>query len=290
METKKLLFVTNFEKLWFDALRSLSDLRKASFGHVVFLNVIERSKVAMHRGAGYNKSEEIRLREIANIRFIEWAEYLFEEGLEVGVYIVVGSFVKQVVTAVEKEGIDLIVMGHFERGRLEQLYSGTEVTEIIRRASAPLLVFKYKSEKGDMYGKPFKKPLLAIDWPSSPLQEIIDCLSGFKDAIKNINVIHVASEKEIKGNSIGRAQKTRKEFRRKLEKLCAVFEDIGIKARPHLFIGDKITEIEKAARECKATMIITGSSGKGEWKEKWVGSVSGKLAEKSVLPTLVIPA
>lgn len=92
MEIKKLLFVTRFNHLRFDALLSLMDLKKAALNHVVFLNVIEREKVAMRRGKGYEKSAEIRLREKANIRFIDWAETLFEQGMEVGVYIVVGSF------------------------------------------------------------------------------------------------------------------------------------------------------------------------------------------------------
>ena len=50
MKIKKLLFATRLEKLWFDALQSLMDLRKADLNHVVFLNVIERDKVAMRRG------------------------------------------------------------------------------------------------------------------------------------------------------------------------------------------------------------------------------------------------
>jgi hypothetical protein len=83
MEIKKLLFVTKFEEMGFDALQSLLSLTKAALNHVVFVNVIEREKVAMHRGVGYQKKEEIRLRETANIRFIDWAEDLFEQGMEV---------------------------------------------------------------------------------------------------------------------------------------------------------------------------------------------------------------
>ena len=94
MEIKKLLFVTKFDELRFDALQSLLDLRNAALNHVVFLNVIEREKVAMRRGKGYGKEEELRLKEKANIRFIDWAENLFEQGMEVGVYIVVGSLSK----------------------------------------------------------------------------------------------------------------------------------------------------------------------------------------------------
>ncbi|MDH3885341.1 MAG: universal stress protein, partial [Desulfobacterales bacterium] len=62
MEIKKLLFVTKFEELSFDSLRSLLNLRDGALEHVVFVNVIERDRVAMRRGTGYQKDEEIRLR------------------------------------------------------------------------------------------------------------------------------------------------------------------------------------------------------------------------------------
>ena len=103
MNIEKVLFVTKFEELWFDALESMLDLRQASLNHVVFLNVIQREKVALRRGKGYEKKEEVRLREMAHIRFINWAESLFEQGLEVGAYIVVGSLVQKVIMAVENE-------------------------------------------------------------------------------------------------------------------------------------------------------------------------------------------
>ena len=72
-------------------------LKKADLNHVVFMSVIEREKVALRRGVGYKKDEEVKLRETANIRFIDWAEDLFEQGMEAGVYIVVGSLVSEVI-------------------------------------------------------------------------------------------------------------------------------------------------------------------------------------------------
>jgi nucleotide-binding universal stress UspA family protein len=288
MEIKKLLFVTKFEELCFDALKSLLYLREAALDHVVFLNVIERDRVAMQRGTGYRKDQEVKLRETANIRFIDWAENLFELGMEVGVYIVVGSLVSEVIKATEKEESDLIVIGRPHVGVLEQLYSGSDVTELIRRAAVPVLVFKHMSGNAKTLEKPFERPLLATDWSPASLKAV-EYLKSLQSVIKEINVIHVAGEKELKSFSAMGVQKTRKETRKKLDEICDIFEAEGINARPHVYIGDPIQEIEKAAREYQATLIVAGSSGKATWLEKWIGSIPRTLAEKSIFPTLLIP-
>ncbi|WP_319522066.1 universal stress protein [uncultured Desulfosarcina sp.] len=288
MEIKKLLFVTRFDKLRFDALQSLLDLKKAALNHVVFLNVIERDKVAMRRGKGYEKSAEIRLREKANIRFIDWAETLFEQGMEVGVYIVVGSFASQVIQAAEKESVDLIVLGPDKKGRLEQLYSGSDITEIVHRSATPVLVYKYLTRKGPLAENPFEKPLLATNW-SSASRRAIDYLKSLKAVIREVDVVHVASEKDLKGTSAMAIQKTRKESRSKLEDLCDDLEDNGILARPHVYIGDTVEEIDKAARECQSSMIFAGSPRKSLWTDRWGSSIGKALAERSVFPILLIP-
>jgi nucleotide-binding universal stress UspA family protein len=288
MEIKKLLFVTKFEELGFDALQSLLSLRKAALDHIVFVNVIERDKVAMRRGTGYQKDEEIRLRETANIRFIDWAENLYEQGMEVGVYIVVGSLVAEVIKAAQKEEADLIVIGRSHKGMLEQFYSRSEITELIRRISTPVLVYKPIPESVIVLEKPFERPLLATDWSAASLRAV-EYLKGLKDITQKIDVIHVASKKELTGSTTMEVQETRKETRQKLEEICDILETAGTEARSHVYIGDPVQEIEKAARECQATMVVLGSSGKGAWVEKWIGSTPQAIAEKSVYPTLLIP-
>ena len=288
MDIQKLLFVTKFDELRFDALKSLLPLQKASLKHVVFLNVIEREKVALRRGAGYQKEEEIKLREKANIRFIDWAENLFEQGLEVGVYIVVGDFVKQVIESSEKEDVDLVVLGPSRKGKLEQLFSGSDVTEILHRSGVPVLIYKNISPGGIITDKPFDRVLLATDWSPSG-DSAIACLKKLSAVIEEIHVIHVADEKSLQSDSAMAVQKTRKEARNRLEKICDVFEAEGIHSRPHVHIGDVETEIEKAAHECRATMVVAGTSGKKSWKERLLGSVPNALIENSIFPVLLIP-
>ena len=288
MDIKKLLFVTKFEELGFDALQALLSLRKVSLNHVVFVNVIERDRVAMHRGAGYLKEEEIRLRETANIRFIDWAEDLFEQGMEVGVYIVVGSMVSEVIKAAKKEESDLIVIGRPHKGVLETLYSGSDVTELLRRAATPVLVYKQLSETTISIEKPFEKPLLAMDWSPASLRAV-EYLKTLKDVMNEIHIIHVVSQKELKGTSAMEIQGIRKKTRKKLDKIGDIFEETGVKADAHVYIGNAEQEIEKAAREHQASMIVLGSSGKTAWLERWLGSTPQSIAEESIYPTLLIP-
>ncbi|MBW2441178.1 MAG: universal stress protein [Deltaproteobacteria bacterium] len=287
MKIEKLLFVTKFEELGFDAVHSLLSLTAADLNHVVFVNVIERDRFAMSR-VGYRKDEEIRLREAANIRFIDWSENLFEQGLEVGVYIVVGALVSEVIKAAQKEESDLIVIGRSHKGMLEHLYSGSDVTELLRRAATPVLVYKHLSATAISLEKPFDRPLLAIDWSPASLRAV-EYLKQLGNVVSQISVVHVAGEKDLKGTSAMAVQKTRKETRQKLEEICTIFEGAGIDARAHVYIGDPDDEIEKAARDCQATMIVLGSSAKSAWEEKWLGSTPRKYAEESIYPTLLIP-
>ena len=287
MKIKKLLFVTKFEELGLDALQSLLSLRKAALEHVVFVNVIERERVAMRRGTGYNKEAEIRLRETANIRFIDWAENLFEQGMEVGVYIVVGSLVGEVIKAARKEEADLIVIGRSQKGVVEQLYAGSDITELLHRTASPVLVYKYLSESSFALETPFERPVLATDWSPASLKAV-DYLKELKEVIKEIHVVYVAAQKTLSGSSMA-IQKTRKKMRRQMDEICKTFEAEGIAARSHVYVGNPEQEIEKAARECQATLIVMGSSGKASWVERWLGSTPRSIAEKSAYPTLLIP-
>jgi len=283
-----LLFVTQFEELWFNALQSLMDLREAGFNHFVFLHVIKKEKVAMHRGVGYLKDEEVKLREMANVRFIDWAESLFEQGMEVGAYISLGHSVPKIVDTAKEEGVHLIVTGRHKRGKLEELFGGSETIEVLRKTSIPVLVYKYILPSGKVNDRPFETPLLAVDF-SSATEKAVNYLINLKNVIKEIKVMHVVSEKSLKETSSLKVQKVRKENRRKLEDICELFRAEGIEAEQHLYVGDVKDQIERAAEERRATMIVAGTTGKETLKEKLLGSVPIHLAEKSTLPALLVP-
>lgn len=288
MEIKKLLFVTKFEELCYDALKSLLALRGAALEHVVFLNVIERDKVAMKRGSGYLKEEEVKLKETANIRFIDWAENLFEMGLEVGAYMEVSSLIPEILKVVKKESPDLIVIGRSHKGPLEQLYAGSDVMELVRRTEVPILIFKHMLDDNIVPEKLFERPLFATNWSKTD-QKTIEYIKGLKDVIGEIHIMHVVKDKALKSSDTHEVQKVRKKERKKLDILCDELENAGLNARPHVYVGDPQKEIEKAAKEYQASMIILGSSEKTALIERWTGSISKNIADKSIFPCLLIP-
>jgi nucleotide-binding universal stress UspA family protein len=289
MKITKMLFVSEFEELWLDALQSLMGLRKAGLNHVVFLHVIHRDKVAMRRGSGYLKQEERKLREIADIRFIDWAETLFEEGMEVGAHIAIGNAVPKVLSVAEDEGVDLIVTARRKRSKLEELYSGSETSELLRRTVRPVLIYNYISQSGRVGENPFERLLLGLDWSESS-EKVLDFVLALKGTVKRVDMMHVLSEKAIGKLSKLEAQKVEREHKRRLDEVCDVLTKDRIDARPHLYIGDTEEQIEKGAFEHRVTMVVVGMKSKSIWKERWSGSVSHTLAERSDLPILVIPA
>ncbi|MBU0971955.1 MAG: universal stress protein, partial [Proteobacteria bacterium] len=197
MEIKKLLFVTKFEDLCYDALNSLLSLRKAALDHVVFLNVIEREKVSMKRGSGYLKEEEVKLKETANIRFIDWAENLFELGMEVGAYIEVSDLIPEILKVIEMEKPDLIVIGRSHKKKLEQLYSRSDITELTRRVRIPILVFKHLGEDKAVPEALFKRPLFATSWSTSS-EQAVSSLKEMGKVIGELHLMHVVNEKDLK--------------------------------------------------------------------------------------------
>ena len=289
MKITKILFVSEFEELWLDALQSLMPLRKAGMNDVVFLHVISRDKVAMRRGTGYLKQEERKIREIADIRFIDWAETLYEEGMEVVAHIVIGNIVPKILSVTEIEGVDLIVTARRKRAKLEELYAGSETSDLLRRTDKPVLIYNYLSQSGKVGDNPFERLLLGLDWTESS-EKVLDYVLALKGAVKRVDIVHVISEKDVAKITKMEAQKVERKNKKRLDEVCDVLIKEKFDARPHLYIGNTEEQIEKGASEHRATMIVLGSRRKSIWKEKWSGSVSYSLADKSELPILIIPA
>ncbi len=289
MKIRKMLFVSEFDELWLDALQSLMSLRKVGMNNVVFLHVISRDKVAMRRGSGYLKQEERKLKEMADIRFIDWAETLFEEGMEVVAHIAIGNIVPKILSVTEIENVDLIVTARHKRAKFEELYAGSEISDLLRRSVKPVLIYNYLSQSRNVGDNPFERLLLGLDWSVSS-EKVLDYVLALQGAVKRVDVIHVMHEKAVAKTSKMEAQKLERDNKKRLDRVCDLLVNERFDARPHLYIGKTEEQIEKAASEHRATMMVLGTKNRSIWKEKWTGSVSHSLADKADLPVLIVPS
>ena len=75
----------------------------------------------------------------------------------------------------------------------------------------------------------------------------------------------------------------------KLTESRKIFLDHGIDAEGHVYAGKTSEEIMLAARDYDATCIVMGTTGKSHLKDFFSPSYSYRVAEESVVPTLVVP-
>jgi len=295
MKIEKILFNTRFRELAFSALEALLELKKAGLAEIVLTYIIPREEVAFVPYGGYLKDEEERLEEVARLRFEQWQEVIEKHGVSTRIRIEKGVRNAKILQIAEEENVDLIVTGRKKRTMFEKVYVAEHILDLVRRSPTPLLMEKYMVQfewNGDVLTRIndhiFKRPLLATDW-STPSENALEFMRGFKGLAENIIVVHVIGRKLSKGLTRAALKKLETESKRRLEAYCRRLNEIGLEAISDLSVGKTATEIIRLSRERGATMIAMGRTGKDWFKEYWLGGVSHRVAELSELPVLLIP-
>jgi len=283
MSIKKILFEADFESLRFDTLQSLLDLRKSGLDHVVLLYIINPKKITLRRILGKGKEETARSAARADVRFSDWAETLFQSGIEVGSYIRSGDRVPQFLFVCEKEKADLIVTSDDRKAHPLRLFRRpNEALETARKTSTPVLVYARHTQErtGE---NPFRRPLFALDRLSAP-GPAAGLLAGLKNNIEELILVHVISKNELRGKSKEDIQEIHRLSRIELGRAAARLQSEGINTRAHLYAGEVAGEIITAAREYQATMIVAGPSG----RESRRGDISPGIAGPTDIPVLLV--
>lgn len=295
MAIEKILFPTKFRELSFNSLEPLFVLKDAGLKEIVLCHIILREDVGFVPFGGYLKEEEEKLTEEARIRFNDWQESLTKKGIDSKVIIKVGEPVHEVLNIAEDEMVDLVVVGQKQRTGLEDFFAGTDTLQIVTRSRIPVLTSKYHVHyeiEGERHEKIndniFELPMLITDW-SEPSQRSVEFLTSLKGAVKKVIVFNDIDLKPSDAHEKDKVHALEEKYHRKLTDCCNMLKASGIDAEPHLGAGDIEEEVLRISRERHATMIITGTTGKGRLKELLHGSLSHEITKKSELPTLLVP-
>lgn len=295
MKFEKILFHTGFGECALDSLQSVLALKKAGLREIVLAHVVPIDDVAFVPYGGYLKEAAERLQQEAKSHFGKWLETISAMGIRSKIRVEVGSVTARIMAIAQEENVQLIVAGRKDRTLLEMVYVGSHTLDLLRRSPVPVLMSKYMVEY-ERNGKCltrvnahlFAQPLLATDW-SGPSENALKLLSGFRDVAEKMQIVHVVCDKLAKGVDPKGLEALKTESRSRLDAYGSILAKEGIRAESHLVFGTPAQEIIRLSRECGASMIVMGRTGKDWFHEYWLGGVSHKVAEASELPVLLVP-
>lgn len=280
---KKLLFATRFHDMALNRLKSLFPLAASGLEEIVLCHIIRVEDVGFVPFGGYLKEEEQRLKNDALIRFEDWQAAITAAGLRCKTVVEVGEAVPAIISVLNSEAADLLVIGRRKAG-IERALQGSDTLELLRRSPVAALVSGHPDEGQPEDRAIFDLPLLATDF-SQASDKALSLLLSLKGTVKRAAVVHIINEREA-----GKYDELKNKMRQELGKYELALRQAGIESEHHIGTGEKPWEaiLEKAS-EINASMVIAATTHKDRLHEFFLGSVSHRLAEHSRLPVLLVP-
>ncbi|MGO3690032.1 MAG: universal stress protein [Psychroflexus halocasei] len=157
---KNILVPVDFSQPSENALRVAAKLAKKNNAKILSLHVVELAESLFGSGQFNVDNEEIVFfMKLAKKKFEEFLDKDFLKGVDIDHDIEVGSTTFAINDIVEKNNIDLIVMGSQGVSGLEEVMIGSNTEKVVRHSEIPVLVVKKDIKDFD-----FKKVLFATNF------------------------------------------------------------------------------------------------------------------------------
>ncbi len=279
MSIKKILFTTKLRELSFEALRCITQFKKAGLEEIILLHVIPIEEVGFVPYGGYDKEEYEKLRNKALKIFDKWSELLKSRGIRAKSIVEVGKSVPKILDVAEKENVDLVVAGRSKIYIVER-FIGNDTEELLQYSKWPVLLMKYSKIFADEESvRLCQKFMFATDFTkkSENAKRFVLELKGMVDTLYLVHVVESNESEQIP------------ERQKLLDQLEEFYKNSGFeKVETVLLTGPVVDKLIELSKEMDT--VIMGTSGKGKWQRIWVGSVSRNVAENADLPVILVPS
>jgi CPA2 family monovalent cation:H+ antiporter-2 len=206
-----------------------------------------------------------------------------------------GGAAPQILEVARTLPADLLVLGTHGRGGFERLVLGSVAEKVLRKADCPVLIVPPPEADAATPSPLFAKILCPVDFSPSSVKALEYALSLAQEAKASLTVLHVVEwspAEEVREHRHFDAPAYRRYLEEEASRLlrAAVPEEARLwcETSERVATGKAAIEIERAAREEKADLIVMGVQGRGAVDLMLFGSTTHHVIRESHLPVLTI--
>jgi nucleotide-binding universal stress UspA family protein len=252
MQIRRLLYATGEREPTFADMRRLAELRTVGLEEVIFLRPIKREG---------------------------WDAGMAEHGITARTLVMEGQMTDSILDVAQREKVSLVAASLKKDSDSRVRRSLTK--KLLRSSPVPVMILPEDLEaSGDAQEGLFSHVILADDW-SAASEKARNYVLHFKELIKELEIVYVLDGK-LSVRDMGN-------LKEKLSQTRKIFLDQGIDAEGHVYAGEPAGEVMLAAKDYGGTCIVMGTTAKSFLKALLSKSYSYRVAEASVVPTLMIP-
>ncbi len=243
----------------------------------------------------YTEAEMEPVREKAQEYLNNVSKQLADKGIATNnIIIISNATADEIIGCVEKENVDLIVMGSHGRTGIGRLVLGSITDKVVRAIKQPIIVIRAKDGNTDVSQQTlFKKILVTLD--GSKGSEIV--LPYIEElALKlqaQVTVMHIITPHyfEAETESPKQLEELRESSREYIEKINAGLKQKGLNSEAEfkeVTSGSEAETIIKFADEVGADLVAMATHGRSGLSRWAFGSVANKVLHEGNTPILLV--
>ena len=272
---KKILVPVDFSQPSENALRIAAQLAKKNDAELHVLHVIELAE-SLFGGAQFNVDDEqiIFFMKLAKQRFSKFLDKDFLKDVNVIDSVESGSTTYGINESVEKNNIDLIVMGSSGSSGFEEIVIGSNTEKVVRYAKVPILVVKNEIKDFSI-----KNVVFASNFELENLDAYKKAKSFADSFDAKIQLLYV----NLPGNQFYSTEEIREQMRKFLNKVQVPLSRDNIE-----IYNDYTIELGviNGAKSLKADLIAMPTHGRKGLSHFFNGSIGEDVVNHSELPVM----
>jgi nucleotide-binding universal stress UspA family protein len=219
------------------------------------------------------------------------------DGVEVHIEVQRGKPVDHITHAIEKHGVDIILLGTASRTLLNEKLFGSTTMELCQRLKTPIMILRpqlvstYTVEELDLRCRHLFRYLLIPYDGSQTSKYLVEQVRKYaqnrpSNSLEQCLLYRVVEE--VRRRDLPKDYQVQP-AKEELAQVKAQLEELGLKADAVVVTGNPIGEILAAAREYDISAIATSSGSLGKLMEFSIPSFTGELLRRSWHPVIYFP-